>query len=74
MSLYNMMLTSVSGMNAQSARLSAVADNIANASTTGYKQTATEFSSMFVEPDVANYVPGAVAPVLRRSVGLQSRS
>ena len=71
MSLYNMMLTSVSGMNAQSARLSAVADNIANASTTGYKQTTTEFSSMFVEPDVANYVPGAVAPVLRRSVGLQ---
>ncbi|TIW78898.1 MAG: flagellar hook protein FlgE, partial [Mesorhizobium sp.] len=37
MSLYGMMRTGVSGMNAQANRLSTTADNIANSDTTGYK-------------------------------------
>ncbi len=41
MSLYGMMRTGVSGMNAQANRLSTVADNIANSSTTGYKRAST---------------------------------
>ncbi|RVA33421.1 flagellar hook protein FlgE, partial [Mesorhizobium sp. M7A.F.Ca.US.001.01.1.1] len=39
MSLYGMMRTGVSGMNAQANRLSTVADNIANSDTTGYKRS-----------------------------------
>ena len=49
MSLYGVMRTSVSGMNAQSNKLAAVADNIANANTTGYKRASTEFSTLVDE-------------------------
>ncbi len=41
MILYGVMRTGVSGMNGQSNKLSAVADNIANVNTTGYKRAAT---------------------------------
>ena len=44
MSLYGVLRSGVSGMNAQANRLSTVADNIANANTTGYKKAATQFS------------------------------
>lgn len=46
MSIAGLMHTSVSGMDAQSNRLSAVSINIANASTVGYKSEAVEFSSL----------------------------
>ncbi len=60
MSLYGMMRTGVSGMAAQANRLSSVADNIANSSTTGYKRTKTEFSSL-VMPNLQNsYNSGGV--------------
>jgi flagellar hook protein FlgE len=45
MSISGMLRTSTSGMEAQSNRLSTVADNIANVGTTGYKRAYTEFSS-----------------------------
>ncbi|MFN4207141.1 MAG: flagellar basal body protein, partial [Agrobacterium albertimagni] len=48
MSLYGTMRTGVSGMNAQSNRLSTVADNIANSSTVGYKKASVQFSSMIL--------------------------
>ena len=48
MSLYGMMRTGVSGMNAQANRLSTVADNIANSSTNGYKRAKTEFSTLVI--------------------------
>ncbi len=60
MSLYGMMRTGVSGMNAQANRLSTVADNIANASTVGYKRAETQFSSLVLPsalPD--NIIPAA---------------
>lgn len=38
--------SSVTGMAAQSAKLSAISNNIANASTTGFKRTDTQFESM----------------------------
>lgn len=41
-----MMRTSVSGMQAQASRLSAVADNIANTDTTGFKRYSAEFSQL----------------------------
>jgi flagellar hook protein FlgE len=48
MSLYGVMRTGGSGMNAQSNKLATVADNIANVNTTGYKRASTEFSSLIL--------------------------
>ena len=49
MSLYGVMRTGVSGMSAQSNKLSTVSDNIANVNTTGYKRASTEFSSLILK-------------------------
>lgn len=69
MSLIGVLRTGVSGMNAQSNRISTVAENIQNASTTGYKRTSAEFSSLLLDTgDVGNYNSGAVETTLRRSV------
>ena len=69
MSLIGVLRTGVSGMNAQSNRISTVAENIQNASTTGYKRTSAEFSSLLLESgDTGNYNSGAVETTLRRSV------
>ncbi|ADZ72295.1 flagellar hook protein FlgE [Polymorphum gilvum] len=60
MSLYGVMRTGVSGMNAQSSKLGTVADNIANSSTTGYKRAASEFSSMILSQGTGTYNSGGV--------------
>ncbi len=66
MSLYGVMRTSTSGMNAQSSRISAVAENVANSNTTGYKTVRTEFSSLFIENNIATYNSGSVDVNVRR--------
>ena len=71
MGLYSMMRTSASGMAAQANRLGTVADNIANASTTGYKRASTEFSSLILESGTAEYVSGSVESRIRHAVGEQ---
>jgi flagellar hook protein FlgE len=71
MSLYGMMRTGSSGMNAQASRLSAVADNIANTSTTGYKAASTEFSSLLLPSSGGNYNSGAVEAQTRYSISEQ---
>jgi flagellar hook protein FlgE len=69
MSLNGVLRTSVSGMNAQSTRISTVAENIQNAGTTGYKRTSTEFSSLLLESaDRGAYNSGAVETTIRRSI------
>ncbi len=68
MSLYGMMRTGVSGMNAQANRLSAVADNIANSSTTGYKKASTEFSSLVIPSGEGSYTSGGVNTTTRYSI------
>jgi flagellar hook protein FlgE len=60
MSLYNVLRTGVSGMEAQSYKLSTVADNVANANTIGYKRADTEFSSLVLDAGPGNYSSGAV--------------
>ena len=60
MSLYGVMRTGVSGMSAQSNKLSTVSDNIANVNTTGYKRASTEFSSLILKSGSGNYDSGAV--------------
>ena len=69
MSLYGMMRTGVSGMNAQSTRLATVADNIANSGTNGYKKASVEFSSLVVPNTGSSYVSGGISTQVRYSMG-----
>jgi len=71
MSLYGMMRTGVSGMNAQANRLSTVADNIANSGTTGYKRSSTEFASLVIPSVTGNYTSGGVTTSIRHATSQQ---
>lgn len=71
MSLYNVLRTGVSGMEAQSFKLATVADNIANANTVGYKRADTEFSSLILDPSPGNYSSGAVTANVHYEVSRQ---
>ncbi|RDJ15400.1 flagellar hook protein FlgE [Rhizobium grahamii] len=71
MSIFGSMKTAVSGMNAQANRLSTVADNIANANTTGYKAVSTAFSSLVLPSTSGNYNSGGVQTSVRQSVSEQ---
>ncbi len=68
MGLYGVMRTSVSGMSAQSNKLSTVADNIANVNTVGYKRAETEFSSLVLPSTNGAYNSGSVATNVRRFI------
>ncbi len=68
MSLYGMMQTGASGMNAQANRLSTVADNIANSSTPGYKRASTAFSSLILPSSAGSYNSGAVQTSVRYAI------
>lgn len=68
MSLYGVMRTGVSGMNAQANKLSTVSDNIANVNTTGYKRASTEFSSLILKSGSGNYDSGAVETTIRYAI------
>jgi flagellar hook protein FlgE len=71
MSLYGLMRTGVSGMNAQSSKLSMVADNIANADSTGYKRASAEFSSLVLNTSYGQYQSGGVLVHGRQHVSEQ---
>lgn len=71
MSLYGTMRTGVSGMNAQANRLSTVGDNIANASTAGYKKASTQFSSMILPSSDGAYNSGGINTTVRYSINDQ---
>jgi flagellar hook protein FlgE len=71
MSLYGVMRTGVSGMNAQSNKLSAVADNIANSGTNGYKRVSTEFASMIIDSGTESYTSGGVNTRARYNISEQ---
>ncbi len=71
MSLYGVMRTSVSGMNAQANRLSTVAENVANVNTTGYKTASAEFSSLLLPESGAGYESGAVLTNIRNHISSQ---
>ena len=68
MGLYGVMRTGGSGMNAQSNKLSTVADNIANVNTTGYKRSSTEFSSLILKSGTGNYESGGVETTVRYAI------
>lgn len=71
MSLSGMMRTGASGMNAQASRLGTVADNIANANTTGYKKAGTEFSSLILTSSAGAYNSGGVTTDVRYAISEQ---
>src|SRR4051794_11937906 len=71
MSLYGIMRTGVSGMAAQSNKLSTVSDNIANVNTTGYKRASTEFSSLILKSGSGNYDSGSVETTVRYAISDQ---
>jgi flagellar hook protein FlgE len=66
-----MMRTGGSGMNAQANRLGTVAENIANANTTGYKRASTEFSSLILPTSNGAYNSGGVETKIRYSISEQ---
>ncbi len=68
MSLYGVMRSGVSGMNAQSSKLGTVADNIQNASTTGYKRASSEFASLISGQGNGKYVSGGVEAKTRYAI------
>jgi flagellar hook protein FlgE len=65
------MRTGVSGMNGQSNRLSAVADNIANSNTNGYKRAKAEFSTLIIPNAPGNYNSGGITTAMRYEVSQQ---
>ena len=71
MSLYGVMRTGASGMNAQANRLSTVADNLANVNTTGYKAASCEFSSLLLSTSEIDYECGSVLTHVRHHVSTQ---
>lgn len=71
MSLYGVMRTGVSGMNAQANRLSVIADNVANVNTTGYKGSSCEFSSLVLSNWAAAYESGSVLTDVRHNIDAQ---
>lgn len=71
MSLYGTMRTGVSGMSAQANRLSTVGENIANASTTGYKKASVQFSSMILPTTNGAYNSGGVQTEVRYAISSQ---
>jgi flagellar hook protein FlgE len=71
MSLYGVLRTGVSGMNAQSTKLGTIADNIANTGTTGYKAASTQFSALVLDSSANAYNSGAVSTGIRHAISTQ---
>jgi flagellar hook protein FlgE len=67
----NIMNAAVMGMNAQTSWLATISQNIANSSTTGYKDAETEFSSLVDQSGPGNYSAGGVKTTAMSMNGLQ---
>lgn len=61
MSLYAALYSGVSGLNANSAAIGVISDNIVNVNTIGYKDSETKFSTLVTESNSTGYSPGGVA-------------
>lgn len=72
MSLYGALFGGVSGLKAQSSKIGAISDNIANVNTIGYKQATATFSSLVVNSSSAvSYQTGGVRAGTRLDVTKQ---
>ena len=71
MSLYSAMFAGVSGLNAYSAAMGVIGDNITNVNTFGYKAADTQFSTLVTDSRSSGYSPGGVTEVVRTEVSQQ---
>ncbi|MDZ7710134.1 MAG: flagellar hook-basal body complex protein [Roseovarius sp.] len=60
MTISSSLNASVAGLNANASRLAAISDNIANASTAGYRRVETSFDSLVLSGNGGNYAAGGV--------------
>lgn len=60
MTFVGLFSTALSGLDAQSRALGAISDNIANASTNGYRRVETNFQALVTEASQSSYQPGGV--------------
>ncbi|MEM9839107.1 MAG: flagellar hook protein FlgE [Pseudomonadota bacterium] len=69
MSIGSALQTGVNGLRAQSTKLAAISDNIANSSTVGYKRADAQFSTLVVNDGSDSlYTAGGVATTVRTEV------
>ena len=82
MSLVGAFIAGVTGVDAQTTKLDAISDNIANANTVGYKPTEVLFQTLVTQTDAPtslgstgpvpfNFAPGGVIPKPRQRMDLQ---
>jgi len=72
MSLYGALYSGVSGLSAQSSAMGAIADNISNVNTTGYKGTTVTFSTLVTkQTSTTKYSPGGVQSNSKANIDLQ---
>ncbi len=60
MSVFNALVTGVSGLSSQSQALAAISDNIANVNTIGYKRVSTRFTTLVTQSNQQIHSPGGV--------------
>lgn len=68
MTISSSLNASVAGLNANASRLAAISDNIANASTDGYRRVKTSFDSLVIQGNSGNYSAGGVRSTTERLV------
>jgi flagellar hook protein FlgE len=68
MTISSSLNASVAGLNANASRLAAISDNIANASTFGYRRAETSFESLVIQGDSGNYAAGGVRATTERLI------
>ena len=61
----------MSGLNAQSQKLSTIADNIANVGTTGYKKIETSFSTFVTQTTATRHSAGGVRTAITNQISQQ---
>ncbi|MBK1665443.1 hypothetical protein CKO38_11925 [Rhodospirillum rubrum] len=72
MSLYGALFSGVSGLQAQSSALGAIADNVTNVNTVGYKGTKVNFQTLVTQQvSLTAYSPGGVQSKPRTGVDVQ---
>ncbi len=72
MSIYGAMFSGVSGLSAQSQAMGAIADNISNVNTVGYKTTSTNFNTLVTQSATNTfYTPGGVISAPRSLIDRQ---
>lgn len=71
MSIYGAMVSSITGLQAQSQALGMISDNLSNVNTVGYKTTHARFATLVTEVTPTRYAPGGVRSAPFTSVDRQ---